>query len=100
MSSSISASGILYDDADDADVTVVDVVIAGAGVAGLACALRILQRQPDTKLAILEKRRNESELCADVGGGYGVTEKVLSIFDRLGLADEARKNFGVLGDVR
>lgn len=97
--SSSSASGILYDDAD-ADVDVVDVVIAGAGVAGLACALRILQRQPDTKLAILEKRRNESELCADVGGGYGVTEKVVSIFDRLGLADDARKKFGVLGDVR
>ena len=37
------------------DVMEYDVVVVGAGPAGLACAIRLKQLKPDTNICVLEK---------------------------------------------
>jgi flavin-dependent dehydrogenase len=39
----------------DREVMEYDVVIVGAGPAGLACAIRLKQLKPDTNICVLEK---------------------------------------------
>jgi len=39
----------------DREVMEYDIVVVGAGPAGLACAIRLKQLKPDTNICVLEK---------------------------------------------
>ena len=50
--------------------TMYDVLIAGAGIVGLATGLKILEKKPGAKLLILEKEKMENWLRYSRPGGF------------------------------
>lgn len=62
-----------------------ETLVVGGGVAGLTLALGLARAGLGAACLVLEKRGSEAALCADVGGGYGLTERTVRAFVDLGL---------------